>query len=133
LIGIPLALLVMVAAGGFAYAVFRATGGPRDAAHAFLRDARRGDWDAAYGRMSAGYQSRVERSSFEADIEDELPGASESDDATFNQTHISGNLACLSGWLSPGNASIFVQLHQKGDGWVIERIGARPTPACAHH
>ena len=131
-IGIPLVILVMVAAGGFAYAIFKATSGPRDATHAFLRDARKGDWDAAYDKTSADYQSRVERSAFEADIENEIPKAAESDDATFNNTNIQNDVACLSGSLSPGDGTIFVQLHKKGDGWLIDRIGTQPTPACMH-
>ncbi len=132
LIGLPLVVLGMGAIGGFAYLLFKSTVGPRDAAHAFLRDARKGDWDAAYDRMSPGYQDRVSRGDFEADIEADAPDAAESDDATFHSTSISGSVACLSGSLSPSNSAVFVQVNAKGNGWVIERFGSQPTPVCAH-
>jgi hypothetical protein len=124
-------LLVTLAIGGFVWAIVQATAGPRDATHAFLRDARKGDWDAAYDRMSPGYHDRVKRADFEADIRAEVPDAADSDDATFSSTSISGNVACLSGSLSPGGDSVFVQLYEtRGDKWLIERISSHPTSGC---
>jgi hypothetical protein len=133
LIGLPFVLLAVAGVGGFAYFIMSATAGPRDAAHAFLRDARRGDWDAAYDRTSSRYQGRVERVDLEAQLEEDLPDAAKSKDATFNNTSVSNGAACLAGTLSPGGSPIFVQLHEAtSDKWVIDHIADEPSPACVN-
>lgn len=133
LIGLPIALIGFAAIGSLAYFIVSATAGPRDAAHAFLRDARRGDWDAAYDRTSSRYRGRVELADLEAQLEEDLPDAAKSKDATFNNTSISNGVACLAGTLSPDGGPVFAQLHEeKGDKWVIDHIAAEPSPGCVN-
>ncbi len=127
---VPLILLFALAIGGMAYFIVKGTAPPRDAAHAFLAKVRKGDFSAAYDLTSPDFQARVSEEALERHLEENLPDARRSDDATFNSTHISNDVACLSGTLAPTDAPVYMRLRERSGRWVIEDLSRAGVAGC---
>ena len=129
-ITIPIILSVFALGGGIAWFVIRETAPPRDAAHAFLKKARAQDWEGAYELAGPTLRAQIPEQMFEEAMHAKIPDAIESNDATFNSTSISNNIACLSGTTSPGDSPIHVRVVQVRGQWQVDDIGQYGVMGC---
>ena len=126
--GCVVALLGSAAIGAFVWFIIQTTAPPRDAGHAFLGHLRTGNIDAAYDATTMSYKARVDRKTFEKEVL-KRPQLAASTDATFNNTSISNNWACIHGSLDP-SGSIFMALEEDGGTWRIADFDQAPVNAC---
>jgi hypothetical protein len=117
-------LLCVLLAAGIGGAAFFATQAPAAAVQAQLADLRKGDLEAAYGRLSPELQARLSREDF-AQMVAEHPGLRENKDATFWNRSVQNDTAKLSGLVTSRSgereAAVF-ELRLEGGVWRITGI-----------
>ncbi len=115
-----LSVLGVFLVGGTA---FIATRGVVDAVHAQLAEIKAGKMDAAYGRMTEGYQKAHTQADFAAFVE-RHPSLKENTDSTFSTRNVENNKGHLEGVLTGGGKTEAVKydLVKQGPDWKIEDI-----------
>jgi FHA domain-containing protein/uncharacterized protein DUF4864 len=124
-------VLVLVFLGVIGGGAFYMTSGAVDAVRAQIADIKKGDMQAAYGRMSEGYRAQHSMEDFVAFV-DRHPTLKENTDSTFMSRNIQNNTAHIAGSLAGAagsTESVTYTLIKEGGGWRITDIefGESPT------
>ncbi len=118
-------LLAGLVAGGFFGYLFVATQGPVTAVQEMLKELKAGQSDAAYARLSSGYQARLDPSDFTALVAAH-PGLNDNKDASFSSRSITNGRAVLKDVVLTSNAGTTEQasfeLIEEGGAWKIDAL-----------
>ena len=123
-----LAILAGVIGGG----VWFATSAIVDAVRAQIADVKKGDMDAAYGRMSEGYRQANSRDEFIAFVE-RHPGLRQNTDSTFSNRNVSNDTGTVGGTLTGGGTTekVTYSLVKESGAWKITAIDFEDGPSGA--
>jgi hypothetical protein len=105
-------------------AAFVGTRGAVDAVHAQIADIKKGDLDAAYGRMSDAYRQSHTSADFAAFV-GRHPGLKENSDTTFSNRSINNDRGHLEGFLmaaSGAKETVTYELVKQSGQWKIDDI-----------
>jgi FHA domain-containing protein/uncharacterized protein DUF4864 len=115
-----LVLIAFATIGGGAYFM---TAAVVDVIRAQIADVKKGDLDAAYGRMSQEYRAATSREDFGAFV-DRHPALKQNTDSTFMNRNVSNDVGTVSGTLTGGGVTenVTYRLAKEGGDWKISAI-----------
>ncbi len=116
--------LLALAAGAFFGGLYLMTKGASDAVDLQLRDLRKGDITAAYGRMSQDYRNRASEVDFGAFVQEHATLRS-NQDYSFNQRSVNNQTARLGGTLTATSGekeAVTFALVKESGSWKIALI-----------
>jgi len=135
-------VLVMVFLGVIGGGAYFMTAGAVEVVRAQIADVRKGDMNAAYGRMTEEYKAQHPMEEFVA-LVDAHPALKENTDSTFLSRNVQNDTATISGTLIGAagvEEDVVYRLVKQTGGWKINEIefgeatsvdGAEPPPAAA--
>ena len=124
---LTLVLIAFAAIGGGAYFM---TAAVVDAIRAQIADIKKGDLDAAYGRMSQEYRAATSREDFAAFV-DRHPALKQNTDSTFISRNVANDTGTVAGTLTGGGVTepVSYKLIKEGGDWKISAIEFADEPA----
>jgi hypothetical protein len=117
-------VLVLVFLGVIGGGAYFMTSAAVEAARAQMADIKKGDMQAAYGRMTTAYRAQHSLADFTAFVE-KHPALKANTDSTFSSRNVKNDTASLSGTLSGAQATkeeVTYTLEKEGGTWHIATI-----------
>ncbi|HET9315292.1 MAG TPA: FHA domain-containing protein [Vicinamibacteria bacterium] len=122
--------LVGIAVGAIFGGLYFARKGVVDATRVMLADAKKGDLDKAYSRLSSSYQARVSREEFAAFVASH-PALQDNKDSTFVSAAVKNDTAVLENGLLVSSSGVTeiatFELQKEGGEWKISDIRFRDS------
>jgi hypothetical protein len=116
-------VLIMILAGVIGGGVYFATNAVVEAVRAQIADAKKGDIDGAYARMTDEYRAEHTREDFAAYVA-RHPGLSQNTDSTFINRNVTNDVGTVGGTLNGGGQTevVVYTLKKVGGAWKISEI-----------